>query len=105
MHCQLAKSAATWLTSQLRATHTTSWVLSPQRSQYMMTCSLCIHELQAPSGAQPPALDAAAAKAAAAASRQAAYEAAQVDASPIQARLAQELFDKGFSDFRWVCKL
>jgi hypothetical protein len=44
---------------------------------------------------------AAAAEAAAAASRQAAYEAATgQDASPIQLRLAQELFDKGFSDFR-----
>jgi hypothetical protein len=62
--------------------------------------AFCAYTLQAPSSAQPPALDAAAAKAAAAASRQAAYEAAQIDASPIQARLAQELFDKGFSDFR-----
>ncbi|WIA13609.1 hypothetical protein OEZ85_007174 [Tetradesmus obliquus] len=57
---------------------------------------------QAPAGTPPPVPDAAAAEAAAAASRQAAYEAAQVDASPIQARLAQELFDKGFSDFRFV---
>lgn len=39
--------------------------------------------------------------AAAAASRQAAYAAATgLHASPIQLRLAQELLDKGFSDFR-----
>jgi hypothetical protein len=39
--------------------------------------------------------------AAAAASRQAAYEASTgADASPIQLRLAKELFEKGFSDFR-----
>jgi hypothetical protein len=46
---------------------------------------------------------AAAAAAAAAANRQAAYDAATAPgASAIQQRLAQELFDKGFSDFRCV---
>jgi len=44
---------------------------------------------------------ASAASASAAVSRQAAYEASTgPDASPIQQRLAQELFDKGFTDFR-----
>jgi hypothetical protein len=47
------------------------------------------------------AVSAAAAEAAAAATRQAAFEAATgEDSSPIQLRLAQELFDKGFPDFR-----
>jgi hypothetical protein len=60
----------------------------------------CAVALQAHAGIKPQELNAEAAAAAAAASRQAAYDAAQIDASPIQARLAQELFDKGFSHFR-----
>ena len=34
--------------------------------------------------------------------REKCLQAALVDASPIQARLAQELYDKGFTDFRSV---
>lgn len=59
-----------------------------------------------PVGTEAAAAAAEAAAASAEASRQAAYEAAMTDnltrkaASPIQARLAKELYDKGFSDFR-----
>lgn len=62
----------------------------------------CLALMQADQQPQTSTSAAAAAEAAAAAaSRQAAYEAATgQDASPIQLRLAQELFDKGFSDFR-----
>ncbi|KAF8060054.1 hypothetical protein HT031_004993 [Scenedesmus sp. PABB004] len=53
-------------------------------------------------GAAAGAAAATAAAAAAAAARDAALAAALVDASPIQARLARELHEKGFSDFRFV---
>jgi hypothetical protein len=58
---------------------------------------------QTSTSGRAPAVEvtAAADAAAAAASRQAAYEASTgPDASPIQLRLAKELFGKGFSDFR-----